>query len=339
MAVRDDVRQLATKKAQAFTPDPNLTPVAPTATIGNRDPSSRKPNKGFKRFMVGPGGDYSDLADPGFYARGLADEANKQVVQPLAQLPSAFDPTADLSMADRISRAGTGALVAADLVTPFVPEGTIANSLRREAMEKTLDREVAGYASRGGGAKYRGVLGVHGSPVSGLTQIEPRIGSVNNPQENVAWFWDAATGGFNSADLMNRARAYAGEAGEGGQIYVARFPRNDIRYESGVLKDPVTRPNEAFSPGRVVGSVEISPSMYEGIGEPDPIVDLLRVDAYQPLSDALKSKLVAAMTPSERRAMTAAQRLPGAVTAKRLADEAAILRARYSELAKRRGDF
>jgi|GEM_PF-5919929 len=274
------------------------------------------------------------VKDPVGTVKQLGRVAKETFYDPSKRFAAAVDPNSGASLPQRAAGLAESALYAADFLTP-VPE----QAIYREAMEKALDREVAGYAASGGGAKYRGVLGVHGSPVSGLTQIEPRLGSVNNPEENVAWFWDAATGGFNSADLMNRARAYAGEAGEGGQIYVARFPRNDIRYESNVLKDPVTRPNEAFSSGRVVGSVEISPSMYEGIGDPDPIVDLLRVDAYQPLSDALKSKLVAVMTPSERRAMAAAERLPGAVTAKRLADEAAILRARYSELAKRRGDF
>lgn len=289
MAVRDDVRQLATKKAQAFTPDPNLTPVAPTATIGNRDPSSRKPNKGFKRFMVGPGGDYSDLADPGFYARGLADEANKQVVQPLAQLPSAFDPTADLSMAERINRAGTGALVAADLVTPFLPEGTIANSLRREAMEKALDREVAGYAASGGGAKYRGVLGVHGSPVSGLTEIQARTGSQLLPDTPAAFNFRAnqPTFPFDYERMVvgaeNYGRRKMDDFGSQGSIYVTRTPQQGLI--EGVPEDFVV----SSTGSQVVGEVPIIVRQHER----DKVA-------------ALRKAMFDVMTPAEKRAARAA---------------------------------
>lgn len=126
MAVRDDVRQLATKKAQKFTPDPNLTPVTPTATIGARSPDTRKPNKGLKRFMVGPGGDYGDLADPSWWAKGLGREAKKTFYDPSKRFAAAVDPGSGASVADRIAGVGEGVLYAADLLTLGVPEGAMA---------------------------------------------------------------------------------------------------------------------------------------------------------------------------------------------------------------------
>lgn len=274
------------------------------------------------------------VKDPVGTVKQLGRVAKETFYDPSKRFAAAVDPNSGASLPQRAAGLAETALYAADLLTP-VPE----QALYREAMEKALDREVAGYAASGGGARYRGVLGVHGSPVPGLSQIEPQIGSVNNPKESVAWFWDAATGGYNPADLMNRARAYAGEPGEGGQIYVARFPRRSVVDPSEMRRNPVTYPNQSYAPGRVVGSVDVKPEMFEDIGQPSPIITLLRPDAYSTLADDLRKQMVGVMTPAERRAMARAAQLPTAVSASDLANEARLLRARYEELARRTGDF
>lgn len=125
MVVRDDVRQLATKKAQAFTPDPNLTPVAPTEFVGNRTPDTRKPNKGLKRLMVGPGGDWGNLASPKWWATGLEQEAKKTFYDPSKRFAAAVDPGSGASVADRIAGVAEGTLYAMDVITPFLPEGAM----------------------------------------------------------------------------------------------------------------------------------------------------------------------------------------------------------------------
>lgn len=259
MAVRDDVRQLATKKAQAFVPDPNLTPVAPTEFVGKRAPDTRKPNKGLKRFMVGPGGDYGDLADPMWWAKGLGAAAKQTFYDPSKRFGAAIDPSSGASVADRIAGVGEGILYAADLLTPGVPEGAIVRNLQREAMEKALDREVAGYASRGGGARYRGVLGVHGSPVPGLTQIEPRTGSQFMPDTAAAFTTraDMPAYPYDAGRLYDMSAYYArGESSlpipeRKPTIYVTRAPGRPVDQKF---------PEDMFvsaDPVNVVGSVDL----------------------------------------------------------------------------------
>lgn len=260
MAVRDDVRQLATKKAQAFTPDPNLTPVAPTEFVGNRAPDTRKPNKGLKRFMVGPGGDYGDLADPSWWAKGLGREAKKNFYDPSKRFAAAVDPGSGASVADRIAGVGEGVLYAADFLTPGIPEGGAINALRREAMDKIMDREVAAYAARGGGLEYRGVLGVHGSPMPGLTQIETRTGSQMMPDTPAAFSWRANNPAFpfDAGRLFDLGAYYAtaesplSSAARKPQIYITRAPgravANEFPPDMFVSADPLN----------VVGAIDLS---------------------------------------------------------------------------------
>jgi hypothetical protein len=212
----DLARKKAEKDKAAFQPPPGfpqLTNPAPvTATIGNVDPNTRPPNKGLKRFFTGPGGGWSDLAKGSYWVDGIKDAINENLVQPIAQLPSAFDPTANLSAAERINRAGSGALAAADILTPFVPEGTIVNSFRREAMERMLDDEVARFAASGGGVSTRGGLVLHGSPQSELPprfKYDPR-NPLARPPENPG---DVIEPRFNSFALPSREVAYATDIG------------------------------------------------------------------------------------------------------------------------------
>lgn len=317
MAVRDDVRQLATKKAQAFTPDPNLTPVAPTEFVGNRTPDTRKPNKGLKRFMVGPGGDYGDLADPMWWAKGLGAEARKNFYDPSKRFAAAVDPGSGASVADRIAGVGEGVLYAADFLTPGVPEGAVARNLQREAMEKALDREVTGYASRGGGAKYRGVLGIHGSSKQNLPFIKPQLGSFYEPNVEAAWFWDAQTSGFDPTDLMGKARQYAGP---GGEMYVARFPRESIYEDFGPRllageRYPSTKPNYARGPGTIVGSVKLPEEYFDRWA-------MLGPERFVEVEDKLRQAMINAMTPRERKQMQGTLGLGSRLTGKQAAEQA-----------------
>lgn len=261
--MRDVARILAEARATKFQPPagmPTLTPVAPTATVGNVQAGTRPANKGVKRFMTGPGGEWGDMTNPAWWAKGLGEEANKQVVQPIVQMPSAFDPTADLSVAERINRAGTGALTLLDVASPFIPEGTMAKMAREEAMQRMIDRQVASYAESGGGLKYRGVLGVHGSPMPGLTQIEPRAGSQMMPDTAAAFTWRANNPEypydvgrmFDLGSYYATAESPLASAARKPQIYVTRAPGRAVAQEF---------PSDMFvsaDPVNVVGSIDLA---------------------------------------------------------------------------------
>jgi hypothetical protein len=96
-----------------------ITPVEPTATIGNVDPSTRKPNKGVKRFFVGAGGDWGNLISPSWWENGLKQEAQNNIVNPVvdASKMSWADPNSGLSPTERLATFLNDALVATDLVT------------------------------------------------------------------------------------------------------------------------------------------------------------------------------------------------------------------------------
>ena len=133
--MRDVARILAEARATKFQPPagmPTLTPVAPTATIGNVQPGTRPANTGFKRFMVGPGGDYGDLANPVFVGKQMANAANEQIVRPLREGADAFNPFLTQTPIERANKAAAGLLVAADLATPFMPEGSILRGAAQE---------------------------------------------------------------------------------------------------------------------------------------------------------------------------------------------------------------
>jgi len=127
------------------------------------------------------------IKDPVGTVKQLGRVAKESFYDPIKGLGDAFNPWIKQKPIERVNKALGGALTAADLVTPFVPEGTMVNSLRRRAMERMLDDEVARYAASGGGAKYRGSLVLHGSPYEGLTNIEARKGSYALPDMNAAY--------------------------------------------------------------------------------------------------------------------------------------------------------
>jgi hypothetical protein len=127
------------------------------------------------------------IKDPVGTVKQLGRIGKETFYDPIIGLSDAANPFIEQKPIDRVNKALGGALTAADAITPFVPEGTIANSLRREAMERLLDDEVARYAASGGGEKYRGTLIAHGSPETSLQTIEARRGSYALPDRPAAF--------------------------------------------------------------------------------------------------------------------------------------------------------
>lgn len=127
--MRDIERRLAAKKAAWQPPAgmPQLTPSpdGPVGEIGNVDPNTRPANKGLKRFVVGPGGNWDDLKNPLWVAGQMAQAANQNYVEPLRGGADAFNPFLDQTPIERANKAAAGILTAADLATPFMPEGSI----------------------------------------------------------------------------------------------------------------------------------------------------------------------------------------------------------------------
>lgn len=194
------------------------------------------------------------LKDPVGTVKQLGRVAKETFYDPSKRFAAAVDPNSGASVADRIAGVGEGVLYAADLLTLGVPE----QALYREAMEKALDREVAGYAASGGGAKYRGVLGVHGSPVSGLTKIEARPGSAFLPDQPAAFNFlaDQPTYPYDYERMMvgaeNYGRRKLDDFGSQGSIYVTRSPRQSLIQE--VPEDFVV----SSTGSNVVGEVPIN---------------------------------------------------------------------------------
>jgi hypothetical protein len=199
------------------------------------------------------------IKDPVGTVKQLGRIGKETFYDPIIGLSDAANPFIEQKPIDRVNKALGGALTAADAITPFVPEGTIANSLRREAMERMLDDEVARYAASGGGAKYRGVLGIHGSPKSGLTEIRPFAGSAALPSEEVAFAFNAtdvlpidSVASAGNYPTMSAPRAYGrarlAHPTDETTIYAARFP-------SGTGRDMGLGIRAFTEPGQVVASV------------------------------------------------------------------------------------
>lgn len=221
-------------------------------------------------------GDLIDMAkNPVDTAKTLGSMAKDTFIDPVLDLPEAFRPGSGLSPAERVATGIGGGLAIADAVTPLVPEGAFANSAQRALAKRMADASNSG-------RKYRGALGVHGSPITGLDEIRPFSGSLAMPDDEVAFTFnfDAVAPNKNISSAtgrptLNMAEQYAmrnlRSSSQQPEIYFARFPR-----QSGMaVDDAVTVYRQ---PGRVVGSVPASSP-----------------------SAAYKRAIEEVMTPSERR--------------------------------------
>ena len=73
----------------------------------------------------------------------LGSEAKSTFYDPIANLPSAFDPTSGLSPLERVNTGLSGGLALADAFTPFMPEGALANAMVRNATNKAIAETAA----------------------------------------------------------------------------------------------------------------------------------------------------------------------------------------------------
>ncbi len=69
-------------------------------------------------------------------AQRVGSMAKETFVDPIVNLPNAFDPTSGLSPLERVNTGLGGALAVGDMATPFLPEGALANALANRAASK-----------------------------------------------------------------------------------------------------------------------------------------------------------------------------------------------------------
>jgi hypothetical protein len=68
----------------------------------------------------------------------LGSEAKSTFYDPIRNLPNAFDPTSGLSPMERVNTGLGGGLALADVATPFLPEGALANAMVKRAANRAL---------------------------------------------------------------------------------------------------------------------------------------------------------------------------------------------------------
>jgi hypothetical protein len=75
-------------------------------------------------------------------AQRVGSMAKQTFVDPIVNLPNAFDPTSGLSPLERVNTGLGGGLALADAFTPFLPEGALANALANRAASKAWANHV-----------------------------------------------------------------------------------------------------------------------------------------------------------------------------------------------------
>lgn len=234
---------------------------------------------------------FGDLvANPLDTAKGVGQAAKSNLYDPVNRAQKALNPFEDLTPMQRATGIAEGALVAADFLTPGVPEGSIARSLQREAMEKALDREVARYAASGGGSKYRGRLILHGSTQPNLKMIEARTGSFALPDTKAAYGVDLSEALSDELGQMD-PRDWSRRITE-----VGKYSRDRHRVAPGAPLDPYG----SFYVGRVPegnriarqllpeDSVKIAPDRFDDyvVSSADvPVLAEARPQAYIDMDD------------------------------------------------------
>lgn len=214
-----------------------------------------------------------DLAkDPVGTAKKLGQVAKETFYDPVKRFSAAVDPTSSASPMERAAGIAEGALYAADFLTPGVPEGAIARNLQREAMERALDREVAGYAASGGGRKYRGRLILHGSSEPNLKLLEARPGSYALPETKTVYGVDLSEALADELDQMD-PRAWARRIAE-----VSKYSRGEHRkLPPQNLSGASAKPYGAFYIGRVPEPDRI---VRQSLSEDSVKIDPYRFDEY-----------------------------------------------------------
>jgi hypothetical protein len=198
----------------------------------------------------------------------LGSEAKSTFYDPIRNLPKAFDPTLDMSAMDRVNTALGGGLALADAVTPFVPEGALANAMVKKAANRTL--------AETGQRSFE--YGLHHSLTPGIKTINPsRKGfqvTALDAKPGSTYFWqgegrDMSTGVSSAMDNLERSlerrQNFVSEPSEFYQgtprMYLTRVPKEGIQLDENVLGSVARRterPLRSFS--------EIDPMMgYEAM--------------------------------------------------------------------------
>lgn len=88
-------------------------------------------------FFADGGNALVDMAkNPLDTAKQMGVMAKETFVDPVWNMPKAFDPTSGLSPIERVNTGLGGALAVGDMATPFLPEGALANALAKRAANK-----------------------------------------------------------------------------------------------------------------------------------------------------------------------------------------------------------
>lgn len=198
----------------------------------------------------------------------LGSEAKSTFYDPIRNLPNAFDPTSGLSPMERVNTGLGGGLALADAVTPFLPEGALANAMVQKAANRTL--------AETGQKSFE--YGLHHSLTPGIKTINPsRKGfqvTALDAKPGSTYFWqgegrDMSTGVYSAMDNLERAiyrrQNQIAEAPEFYQgtprTYITRVPKEGILPDENVLG---SRARRIEQPLRVVS--EIDPMMgYENM--------------------------------------------------------------------------
>lgn len=211
-----------------------LQPVEPTAAVGNVSPDTKKPNKGLKRFLVGPGGEWGDLKSPKNWAKGLADAANDQLVQPVweASKMKWADPSSGLSPTERLAQLMNDSLVVGSTVVPAAKGVSRGVSLLDDL-------------ARLNEARY--TYGIHISPTSDLDEINVAANDMKrrwvDSEIGNNYFFD--TSNLNPMQIQTMdsyLKLYSRNPEQGPTIYFTRTPRKGVvadvnHYDDTILKE------------------------------------------------------------------------------------------------------
>jgi hypothetical protein len=209
-------------------------------------------------FAADQGQAFVDMAkNPLDTAKQMGVTAKQTFYDPIANLPKAFDPTSGLSPLERVNTGLGGALAIGDMMTPFMPEGALANALAKRAAENAVARIAPNMTKPVGPTAadwFYGQYGLHGSPTQGITQLEPRLGSKAFPNDAVTFAQPLEAAKYDLVDGVETVSRYAPQD-TASSIYVAKYPRGyqSKSYNNYIVSDV---------PGKVVGEYKLEPGFY-----------------------------------------------------------------------------
>lgn len=244
-------------------------------------------------------------------AKEMGSMAKQTFYDPIANLPKAFDPTSGLAPLERVNTALGGGLALADAFTPFVPEGALANALAKRAAGKAWANSVPNMTKPVGPTAadmYFAKYGIHGSPTSGIPQIDPKFGSNAMPDEAVTFAHPLSANDYDLYATTKTALGYTNFQMPGqkpGSVYIGKYPRNAVDsnnpYGNFIISD---------APGKVVyerklldvgqGRNDVSSDVIEDLLAQNTVNEFLPALLADIKSPALRRKLVENLGKKER---------------------------------------